>query len=53
MSEVDHIRALTRQYSYRCFPSRSDLEIHLSGKRWVAPKTRGGTGVTCLGVWET
>ncbi len=40
MSGVDHIRALTRQYSYRCFPSRSDLEIHLSGERWVAPKTR-------------
>ncbi len=53
MSGVDHIRALTRQYSCRCFPSRSDLEVHLSGERWVAPQNSGGTGVTCLGVWET
>ncbi len=29
MSGADHIRALTRQYGYRCFPSRSSVEIHL------------------------
>ncbi len=34
------IRAPTRQYSYRYSPSRSGLEIHLSGERWVVPKTR-------------
>ncbi len=33
MSGVDHIRALTRQYGYRCFPSRSSVEIHLPGER--------------------
>ncbi len=27
MSGVDHIRALTRQYSYRRFPPRSGVEI--------------------------
>ncbi len=40
MSGVDNIRALTRQYSCRYFPSRSDLEVHLSGERWAAPQTR-------------
>ncbi len=38
MSGDDHIRALTRQYSYRRFPFRSGVEIHLSGERCVAPK---------------
>ncbi len=38
MSGVGYIRTLTRQYSYRYFPSRSGLDIHLSGERWVAPK---------------
>ncbi len=33
MSGVDHIRALTRQYGYRRFPSRSGVEIHLWGER--------------------
>ncbi len=41
MSVVDHIRALTRKYSYRRFPSRSDLEIHLSDKRWVFSQYSG------------
>ncbi len=40
MSEVDHIRALTRQYSYRSSPSWSGIEIHLSGEQWVSPKSR-------------
>ncbi len=40
MSGVDHIRALTRQYGYRRFPSRSSVEIHLWGERWVSPNTR-------------
>ncbi len=33
MSGVDRIRALTRQYGYRRFPSRSSVEIHLWGER--------------------
>ena len=33
MSGDDHIRALTRQYSYRRFPFQSGVEIHLSGER--------------------
>ncbi len=32
MSVEDQIRALTRQYSYRRFPFRSGVEIHLSGE---------------------
>ncbi len=40
MSGVNHIRALTRQYSYRRFPFRSGVEIHLSGERRVYPDTR-------------
>ncbi len=32
MSGDDHIRALTRQYSYRRFPFQSGVEIHLSGE---------------------
>ena len=40
MSGIDHIRALTRQYRYRCFPFRSGVEIHLSGERRVYPDTR-------------
>ncbi len=40
MSGVDHTRTLTREYSYRRFPSRPGIEIHLPGERWVAPKTR-------------
>ncbi len=28
--DLDDIRALTRKYSYRRFPSRSGVEIHLS-----------------------
>ncbi len=40
MSGDDHIRALTRQYSYRRFLSRSGVEIHLSGERWVPPNTQ-------------
>ncbi len=50
MSGVDHIHALTGQYSCRCFPSRSDLEIHLSGERWVAPETSPDYSWT--GVWR-
>ena len=50
---VDHIRALTRQYSYRRFPFRSGVEIHLSGERRVYTCYSGQTGVTYLGVWET
>ncbi len=37
MNRVDHIRALTRKYSYRRFPSRSGVETHLSGERWFLP----------------
>ncbi len=37
MSGEDQIRALTRQYSYRPFPFRSGVEIHLSGERRVSP----------------
>ncbi len=37
MSEVDCIRTLTRQNSYRHPPSRSGVEIHLSGEQWVLP----------------
>ncbi len=40
MSGVGHIRALTRRYSYRYLPSRSGVEIHLSGERRVSPKSR-------------
>ncbi len=40
MSGVDHIRALTREYSYRRFPSRPGIEIHLPGERRVSPNTR-------------
>ncbi len=40
MSGVDHIRTLTRKYGYRLFPSRSGVETHLSGERWVSPNTR-------------
>ena len=40
MSGVDHIRALTRRYSYWCFPFQSGVEIHLSGARWVVPILR-------------
>ncbi len=40
MSGEDQIRALTRQYSYRRFPFRSGVEIHLSGERRVYPDTR-------------
>ncbi len=39
-SGVDHIHALTRQYSYRRFPFRSGVEIHLSGERRVCFDTR-------------
>ncbi len=42
MSGEDQIRALTRQYSYRGFPFRSGVEIHLSGERRVYPDTRVG-----------
>ncbi len=40
MSGDDHIRALTRQYSYRRFPFQSGVEIHLSGERRVYLDTR-------------
>ncbi len=40
MSGEDQIRALTSQYSYRRFPFRSGVEIHLSGERRVSPDTR-------------
>ena len=40
MSGEDQIRALTRQYSYRCFPFQSGVEIHLSGERRVYSDTR-------------
>ncbi len=40
MSGEDHIRALTRKDSYRRFLSRSGVEIHLSGERWVFPNTQ-------------
>ncbi len=40
MSGVDHTRTLTREYSYRCFPSWSGIEIHLSGERRVSPNAR-------------
>ncbi len=40
MSVEDQIRALTRQYSYRRFPFRSGVEIHLSGERRVSPDIR-------------
>ncbi len=53
MNGVDHLRALTRKYSHRYFPSRTRVEIHLSGEWRVAPNTQVGTGVPCLGVWET
>ncbi len=32
MSGVDHIRALTRQYSCRCFPSRSGVVGNLNNQ---------------------
>ncbi len=34
------VSTLTRQHNYRRFPSRSGVEIHLSGGRWVSPNTR-------------
>ncbi len=40
MNGEDHIRTLTRQYSYRHFPFWSGVEIHLSGERRVSPDTR-------------
>ncbi len=40
MSGEDQIRALTRKDSYRRFLSRSGVEIHLSGERWVSPDTQ-------------
>ncbi len=41
MSGVDHSRALTRQYGYRRFPSRSGVRSHLPGERWMTPKYSG------------
>ncbi len=41
MSGEDQIRALTRQYSYRRFPFRSGVEIHLSGERRVYTRYSG------------
>ncbi len=40
MNGVDHSRALTGQYSYRSFPSRSGVESYLPGERWVSPNTQ-------------
>ncbi len=40
MSGEDHIRTLTGKCSYRRFPCRSGVEIHLPGERWVSPNIR-------------